>query len=200
MGTLDCHLIDDGVQAIDDLPHDPWYAVYTRHQHEKTVAQLLGSKGFEVFLPLYKSSRQWKDRTKHLILPLFPCYVFIHECGNRKIDLFSTPGVHSLVGAGGKPEPIPWTEIEAIRKTVEHGRVEPHPFLNCGDRVRVTAGPLEGLQGILVRKKNQFRVVVSIEVLQQSVAAEVDAHWLERVDRVRRPSGNLILGSNLSTG
>lgn len=174
------------LQVIQSISEAPWYAIYTKHQHEKAVAQLLSLKGCEVFLPLYQSLRRWTDRGKLLSLPLFPCYVFVREGIERKLDIFTTPGVHGLVGAAGRPEPISWVEIQAIRKAVEHGRVEPYPFLNCGDRVRVTAGPLEGLEGILVRKKNQFRVVISIEVLQQSVATEVDASWLEPATKFRR--------------
>ena len=157
-----------------------WYAVYTRHQHEKTVAESLSKNGVEVFLPTYGAVRQWKDRTKHLLLPLFPCYVFLHGGVDRRVKILSTPGVYSIVSIGGQPAAIQETEIEAIRKVVTSDlRVEPYPFLRCGDRVRVKAGPLVGIEGILFRKKSSFRLILSAELLQKSIAVEVDAFSVE---------------------
>ena len=159
-----------------------WYALYTRHQHEKAVANILSNKGFEVFLPLYTAAHRWKDRTKQLSLPLFPSYVFLWSCLDRRLDVLTTPGVHDFVGWGGRPAPIPQTEIEAVRRTVETAlRVEPHPFLRCGDRVRVRHGSLAGIEGILVRKKGLFRLVLSVEMLAKSVAVEMDVSAVERV-------------------
>ncbi|PYV10930.1 MAG: hypothetical protein DMG23_05865 [Acidobacteria bacterium] len=161
-----------------------WHALYTRHQHEKVVARVLENKGFEIFLPLYPTARRWKDRTKQLSLPLFPCYVFLRGGLDRWLDIISTPGIHSFVGSDGQPATIPETEIDAVRKGVEKGvRVEPHPFLRCGDWVRVKSGPLEGIEGILLRKKNLFRLVLSVELLEKSVALEVDAWAVERITR-----------------
>ncbi|MBZ5513931.1 MAG: UpxY family transcription antiterminator [Acidobacteriia bacterium] len=153
-----------------------WHALYTRHQHEKVIAHLLAHKGFEVFLPLYTSSRRWRDRTKTLSLPLIPCYVFFRGGLDRRLDLMSTPGVHSLVRSGDEIAVIPEAEIQAVRQIVE-SRVpaEPHPFLKCGDRVRVKAGPLEGVEGILLRKKDQFRLVLTVEALHRSISVELDA-------------------------
>lgn len=166
------------------LADSAWYALYTRHQHEKTVARVLSSKGFEIFLPLYAAAHRWKDRTKQLSLPLFPCYVFLRGDAHRRIDILTTPGVHSLVGSEGRPAPILQSEIDAIRQMVESRmHVEPHPFLHCGDWIRVKSGPLEGIEGILVRKKNLFRLVVSVELLQKSVAVEVDVSTVERATR-----------------
>jgi transcription antitermination factor NusG len=159
-----------------------WYALYIRHQHEKVVAQALSNKGFDVFLPLYAVVHQWKDRRKHLTLPLFPCYVFLRGGHERRLDILTTPGIVRFVGWGGKPVPIPCDEMEAMHKMVDHReRVEPHPYLRCGDRVRVKAGPLEGLEGILVRKKNLVRLVLSIELLERSIAVEIDAWEVERI-------------------
>lgn len=161
-----------------------WYALYTRHQHEKTVARVLAGKGFEIFLPLYATAHRWKDRTKQLSLPLFPCYVFLRGDTGRRVDILGTPGVHSLVGSEGRPAPIEQYEVEAIRQMVESRmQVEPHPFLRCGDWIRVKSGPLAGIEGILVRKKNLFRLVVSVELLQKSVAVEVDVSTVERATR-----------------
>jgi transcription antitermination factor NusG len=157
-----------------------WWALYTRHQHEKMVAEMLLAKGFEVFLPLYESMRHWKDRRKLLSLPLFPCYVFVRGGFNRRLQVVTTPGVHMILHNGERVAIIPETEIEAIRKTVEGSyRVEPHPFLNCGERVRVTRGTLEGVEGVLIRKKNLCRLVLSVDMLSQSVAVEIDAADVE---------------------
>ncbi|HVU46550.1 MAG TPA: UpxY family transcription antiterminator [Terracidiphilus sp.] len=154
----------------------PWWAVYTRHQHEKTVADMLSTKGFDVFLPLYDSLRRWKDRKKMLSLPLFPCYVFVKGNLQRKLQVVTTPGVHMILYHGEKVAMIPDAEIQAIRAAVEgRFRVEPHPFLKCGDRVRVIRGSLKGVEGILTRKKNLSRLILSVAMLAQSVAVEIDA-------------------------
>jgi transcription antitermination factor NusG len=153
-----------------------WSAVYTRHQHEKAVAANLSRNRFDVFLPLYNVVRQWKDRKKRLSLPLFPGYVFLRGGPERRVHILSTPGVHSIVTIGGKPAPIPAIEIDAIRRAVEsHLEVEPHPFLRVGDRVRIKSGPLTGIEGILVRRKSAYRLILSAELLERSIAVEVDA-------------------------
>ncbi len=160
----------------------PWWAIYTRHQHEKVVAEMLELKGLEVFLPLYQSVRRWKDRKKLLSLPLFPCYVFVRGSFNRRLQVVTTPGVHMILSHGERAAVIPEEEIDAIRRTVESSsRVEPHPFLRCGERVRVTRGSLEGVEGILVRKKSLYRLVLSVNMLAQSVAVEIDASDVEPV-------------------
>jgi transcription antitermination factor NusG len=159
-----------------------WYALYTRHQHEKVVAQVLAKKGFEVFLPLYQVVRHWKDRTKQLSVPLFPCYIFLRGGTDRRLDVVMTPGVHDFVGSGGRPVPISPPEIDAVRRVVERSmRIEPHPFLRCGDWVRVKCGSLQGIEGILVRKKNFSRLVLSVELLERSAAVEVDVGMVERI-------------------
>jgi transcription antitermination factor NusG len=161
-----------------------WYAIYTRYQHEKSIACTLACKGFETFLPLYSSARRWKDRIKQLWLPLFPCYVFVHGTLERRFDIIVTSGVHGLVSSGGRPAPIPQSEIDAIRRALEQRvAVEPHGFLRSGDWVRVKSGPLEGVEGILVRWKNLWRLVLSVELLERSVAVEVDAFSTERAVR-----------------
>ncbi len=160
-----------------------WWALYTRHQHEKVVADMLAAKGFEVFLPLYESIRRWKDRSKVLSLPLFPCYVFVRGGLNRRLQVVTTPGVHMILYRGENVAAIPEDEIQAIRLTVEgQFRVEPFPFLKCGERVRVVRGTLEGVEGVLVRKKNTYRLVLSVEMLAQSVAVEINAADVEPVN------------------
>jgi transcription antitermination factor NusG len=159
-----------------------WYAVHTRHQHEKLVARTLANKGFEVFLPLYSEVRQWRDRTKLVELPLFSCYVFLRGDLDRRLAIVTTPGVHGMVASAGKLAGIPEEEIQAVRSVIENRvNVEPHPFLKCGDLVRVKYGALRGLEGFLVRKKGQTRLIISVTLLERSVAAEVDASTIERV-------------------
>jgi transcription antitermination factor NusG len=171
--------------SIDDTAGNEnlsWWALYTRHQHEKVVADMLSAKGFEVFLPLYDSIRRWKDRRMVLSLPLFPCYVFVRGGVNRRLQVVTTPGVHMILNHGEHVAVIPENEIQAIRRTVEGPfRMEPHPFVRCGDRVRVVRGPLQGVEGILIRKKNQFRLVLSVDMLAKSVAVEIDAADVEPV-------------------
>lgn len=160
--------------------HGSWWALYTRHQHEKVVADLLSAKSFEVFLPLYDSIRRWKDRHKVIAMPLFPGYVFVRGQAARRLQVVTTPGIHMILTKGEQIAVIPDEEIEGIRRAVEGSfRVEPHPFLKCGERVRVTRGSLEGVEGILVRKKNLYRLVLSVDMLAQSVGVEVDASDVE---------------------
>lgn len=176
-----------GLQSIDGgiEKEAAWWAIYTRHQHEKAVEEILRAKGFEVFLPLYESVRKWKDRRKLLSLPLFPCYVFVRGGLDRRLQVVTTPGVHMVLTRGERVAMIPGSEIEAIRRAVEGPfRVEPHPFLRCGERVRVVRGPLDGVEGVLMRKKNMSRLVLSVEMLAQSVAVEIDA--LDVVPAVQR--------------
>lgn len=159
-----------------------WYAVHTRHQHEKLVARTLANKGFEVFLPLYSEARRWRDRTKVVELPLFSCYVFLRGDLDRRLAILTTPGVHRMVATGGKLAGIPEEEIQAVRSVIENRiNVEPYPFLKCGDLVRVKVGALRGLEGFLVRKKGQTRLIISVSLLERSVAAEVDASAVERI-------------------
>jgi transcription antitermination factor NusG len=156
-----------------------WNAIYTRHQHEKSVTENLARIGVEVFLPTYNVIRRWTDRKKCLSLPLFPCYVFLRTSLARW-KILATPGVHSFVTFGNQPASVPDVELDAIRKAVESSlRVEPHPFLHSGDWVRVKSGPLEGIEGILVRKKGCHRLVLSLQLLGKSMAVEVDAFSIQ---------------------
>jgi transcription antitermination factor NusG len=159
-----------------------WWAIYTRHQHEKVVADMLVARGFDIFLPLFESTRQWKDRRKTLSLPLFPCYLFIHGGLERRLQVVTTPGVHMVLYRGDHVAMVPQDEIEAVQRALASSvRVEPHPYLKCGMRVRVIRGPIEGVQGILVRKKNLCRLVISVDMLSQSVAVEVNACDVEPI-------------------
>lgn len=159
-----------------------WYALYTRHQHEKTVARNLTGKGFEVFLPVYTAARSWKDRVKLLEMPLFSCYVFLHGTIERRLDILATPGIHDFVSSAGQPAIVATEEIEGIRQAVAGGaKLEPYPFLKTGDWVRVKCGPFAGLKGILIRKKSVYKLVLSIEMLGKAAAVELDAVFVERL-------------------
>ncbi len=175
-------LFDPGHIATDHEASDRgWHALYTRHHHEKAVAVTLKAKGFEVFLPLYSALSRWKDRTRIVMLQLFPCYVFLQGGLNRRLDVISTAGIHGFVSFAGTPASIPCDEINSIRRVVDQNiKIEPHPFIQCGDRVRVKAGPLEGVEGILIRKKNLTRLILSVEMLGRSAAVEVDASLVEK--------------------
>ena len=165
-----------------------WYALYTRHQHEKTIALALSNKGYEVFLPLYSAVHRWQDRTKQLWLPLFPGYVFLRGGLDRRLQILSTPGVYAILGCAGRPAVIPQAEIAAVYRLVESLlRVEPHTFLIYGDRVRIKSGPLQGLEGILVARKNLFRLIISVEMLGRSAAVEVDIRSVERMSLAATP-------------
>lgn len=165
-----------------------WYALFTRHQHEKAVEALLSRKGFETFLPLYSALRSWRDRNKIISLPLYPNYVFLHGGLDRRLAILGTPGVIGLVEFAGRASPIPKAEIEVIRRVIDSRmNVDPHPFLKCGDWVRVKSGPLEGIEGILVRKKSVHRLVLSVDLLQKSVSVEVGTAVVERAARGNQP-------------
>jgi transcription antitermination factor NusG len=173
-------MLSGAVQRAEIDPAFSWAAVYTRHQHEKIVAQTLTAKGFEVFLPLYESVRRWKDRRKLLSLPLFPGYVFVRGALERRLDVVTTPGIHMILCQSDRVAVIPEDEILAIQRVVNSSfQLEPHPFLKCGECVRVIRGALSGIEGILVRKKNVFRLVLSVDLLSQAVAMEVDAADVE---------------------
>ena len=184
--------------AGSDLREASWYALYTRHQHEKMVDQVLTNKGFNTFLPLYATTHNWKDRTKALTLPLFPCYVFLKGGIDRRLHILTTPGIYGLVSIAGEPAAIPDIEIEAIRRVVECGaRVETHPYLKCGNWVRVKSGPLTGIEGILLRRKNVSRLVLSVGILGTAAAIEVSAFQVEAVHAPRKKDSGGEAGAGL---
>ncbi|MBZ5706791.1 MAG: UpxY family transcription antiterminator [Acidobacteriia bacterium] len=159
-----------------------WYASYTNPRHEKQVARQMEANGIPCFLPLYRSVRRWKDRRKQLELPLFPGYVLVQIALKDRLQVLRLPGVAQLVSFNGKPAPLPGSEVEALRRGLAGGVcVEPHPFLRVGRRVLVRSGPMAGVEGILQRKKDRFRVVISIELIRRSVAMEVDEADLEPI-------------------
>lgn len=165
-----------------------WYALFTRHQHEKSVAFALSNKNHEIYLPLYRSVHRWQDRAKALWLPLFPCYVFIREGMDRQLQILTTPGLIHIVKWGGRPAIVPKAQLDAVRQIVERcPNVEAHPYLQSGDHVRVKFGPLTGLEGILTRKKGVARLVVSMEMLGRSAAVEIEEMNVERIGPIPAP-------------
>jgi transcription antitermination factor NusG len=190
----------DAVLATKQPPLQ-WYAAYTTPRHEKHVAELLAERDIETFLPLYRTVRQWKKSCPTLLeLPLFPCYLFVRVRRSARGTVLSMPGVLSIVGSPKEPWPLPHFEIEALRFGVQAGKVEPHPYLKVGERVRVTAGSMAGVEGILVRKKNEFRFILTLDAIMRSVAVEVDANDLEPVDQLATPppgpTASIVMSSN----
>jgi transcription antitermination factor NusG len=174
------------IQGPLSEPEPRWFAVHTRHQHEHAVAASFLSKGLQIFFPSYEALHRWSDRKKRVTLPLFPGYLFFANEIERRSQIVSTPGVNGIVEVGKVPAEIPNSEIAAIRQMIESTlRVEPHPFLNDGDRVRILAGPLQGLEGIVLRKKDALRLVLSIELLGRSAAVEIDGCVVERLSPAR---------------
>lgn len=157
-----------------------WFAIRVRPRYEKQVAQSIAAKGISTFLPLYAERRQWSDRTKELEKPLFDGYVFCHINPEERLPVLVTPGVIQFVGVGRTPVPVEDAEIEAVRAVVDSGAVtRPWAFLKEGDRVRIDAGPLRNVEGILVRnEKDNDQVVVSITLLQRAMAVQVERDWL----------------------
>jgi len=161
-----------------------WFAAYTTPRHEKHVGEVLAERNIESFLPLYRTVRQWKKSSPvTLELPLFPCYLFVRINRAARGTVLSLPGVVSIVGSPKEPWPLPQLEVEALRLGAKLGKAEPHPYLRVGQRVRIKSGLMSGVEGILVRKKNEFRFVLTLEAIMRSVAVEVDASELELVDQ-----------------
>lgn len=156
-----------------------WYALSVRPRYEKTAAALLNNKGCESFLPLYKSRRLWSDRVKELDMPLFPGYLFCRFDIHNRLPVLVTAGVLGIVGGTKLPSPIEPSEICAIQAAVECGLArEPWPFLRVGDRVRIERGSLAGVEGILLQVKGRHRLVLSVSLLQRSVAVDIDSAWV----------------------
>jgi transcriptional antiterminator NusG len=161
-----------------------WYVAQTRSRHEKSVSTQLTERGIEHFLPLYEAVSRWKDRRVRLQLPLFASYIFVHIPLRERLRALEIPGIVRLVGFGGLPIQIPVDEMEAMRDGLSYKlRVEPHPFLNFGKRVRIRKGPLEGLEGILLHTKGRYRVVLSVDAIQRSIVVDIDATDIVRIGR-----------------
>lgn len=164
----------------DDYFEPRWYATYTCANHEKRVAEQLGGRCVEHFLPLYETVRRWKDRRVRLQLPLIAGYVFVRLALRDRLQILQIPSVVRLVGFNGHPAALPEEEIEALRRGLANQlRIQPHPYLTVGRRIRIKSGPLQGTEGILIRKKSVSRLVLSIDLIRRSVVVEIDSADVE---------------------
>src|SRR5262249_42828796 len=154
---------------------DQWFALSTRSQREKMVATLLHNKGYEQFLPLYRCRHRWSDRMKAMDKPLFAGYVFCRFNMEKRLPILTTPGVRHIAGIGKTPLPVEDDEIRDLQRVVESGlQAQPWPFLQVGEKLRIEEGALQGVEGILIGIKKPHRLIVSITLLQRSVAVELD--------------------------
>jgi transcription antitermination factor NusG len=185
------------VQASSDMTYTdtasslasslPWYGLRTKSKHEYVAAKALEGQGYQSYLPLHRRRRQWSDRVVESEQPLFPGYVFCRFDAQQRLPILATLGIVSVVGFGNGPVAIADSEIEAVQTLLRSGAAaQTCPFICEGQRVRIDRGTLEGLQGILLQNKNEWRVVISVTMLQRSVAVEVDREWTSPVDELHR--------------
>ncbi len=161
----------------------PWFAVHVRSRCEKAVAASLRSKGYAEFLPLYRSRNRWSDRLKDVDVPLFSGYVFCRLEPATRLPVLTTPGVVSIVGSGKTPQPIEPAEMAAVQLLARSGlTVLPWPYLKAGERVRIEHGAMQGVEGILIAVKKELRVVLSVTLLQRSVAVEIDRDFIRPIN------------------
>jgi transcription antitermination factor NusG len=162
-----------------------WFAVFTMPRHEKRVDRHLGLCGIENFLPLYRKRRQWKDGSKGLVeLPFFPNYIFVRIGYGERVPVLRVPGVISIVGAGARSLPVPDSYIHSLREALRRGKLEPYPYLAVGTPVRIRSGVMAGMHGVLLRRKNNLRVVITLEMIMKSATVEVEAEDIEPVGRL----------------
>jgi transcription antitermination factor NusG len=158
-----------------------WFAVYTAPCHEKRVARYLSLRQIEHFLPLYQVRRRWKDGSKVILeLPLFPGYIFVRIKKEERVPVLQVPKVLAIVqGLKREPAPLADSDVESLRAGLRILRAEPHPFLTVGQRARIKSGPLAGKEGLLIGTKNNARLVITLDLIMQSIAIEIDANNLE---------------------
>ena len=169
-----------GGHAGETSPELQWFAVRVKSNYEKPVSAVLRGKGFDEFLPIYRSKRRWSDRVKVMDLPLFPGYLFCRLDLNKRLPLLTTPGFLYLVGKGKTPEPVDEREIMAIQSVVHSGLPAlPWPSVVVGQKVRVERGPLRGVEGVVARIADEHRIYVSVTLLHRSVSVEVDPDWID---------------------
>jgi len=166
-----------------------WFALQVRSRREPAVAAQLSEQGYECFLPLHKSVRRWSDRMKEVEQPLFPGYLFSRFDFLNCRSLLMTPGVQQVLGNGRNPIPVEERELESIRQALGSGLPsQPWPYLRVGQRVRVNYGSLNNLEGILINFKGSHRIVLSVTLLQRSVALEIDLVWVTPIHETSAPS------------
>lgn len=162
-----------------ELDRQDWYAARVRVRHELQVEELLRFKGYETFVPLMTERRRWTDRIKNVEKPMFPGYVFLQAGGALGGPVLTTPGVIHLVGSGRTPLAVDDAEIEAVRRIADSRSAgRPWPYLRVGQRVEIVSGPLAGLEGVLAEDAGDRRVVVSVSLLQRSLAVKIEADWV----------------------
>ena len=177
----------------------PWFALRVRSRYERTVAAHLQGRGFESLLPVYKRRHRWSDRFKEIDLPLFPGYVFCQFDSLNRLPILSIPGVVHVVGVGRTPVPIDESEIAAIQAAVKSGLPrQPWPFLEIGHRVRIEYGPLSGVHGILLGFRGHQRLVLSVTLLQRSVAVQIDEAWVQPISEQNGICGRQVDSKSLS--
>jgi transcription antitermination factor NusG len=165
-----------------DATNQRWFALQVRTRWENSTAVLLSGKGYQTFLPTYKTKKRWNGRPREVDAALFPGYVFCQFDSQKRLPILVTPGVISVVGRGRIPLPVDDSEIAAIQTVVSSGfRVEPWPYLAIGQRIRIESESLEGLEGILINIKGNHRIVVSVSLLRRSVALEIDRSCVKPV-------------------
>jgi transcription antitermination factor NusG len=192
--TTESQLLPPPLQNLERPPH--WYAVHTSPRHEKRVREHLSIRRVDCFLPLFRSIHRWKNGCKVQVeLPLFPGYLFVNIPRSERGRVLDAPGVLSFVGPRGEPAQLPDAEIETLRSGLHLQKFEPYNQLIVGQKVRIRAGSLTGLEGVLVRSTNGFRVVLSVELIQQSVAVELDAADVEPIAPRSVPSPSTFVAS-----
>jgi transcription antitermination factor NusG len=161
----------------------PWFAILARTGREKSATLLLENSGFQCYLPVSKFIRQWSDRVKQIEVPLFPGYLFCRMDPNDRLPVLMMPGVMQIVGVGKTPIPVDEQEITAIQRAAATGApIMPWPYMKIGHVARIEEGPLKGLTGIVVKIKSRMKLVLSVSLLQRSVAVEIDRKWVREVD------------------
>jgi len=163
-----------------------WFALQVRTRWENSTAVLLSGKGYQTFLPTYKTKKRWNGRPREINTALFPGYVFCQFDAQKRLPILVTPGVISVVGRGRVPLPVDDSEIAAIQTVVSSGfRVEPWPFLELGQKIRIEHDSMRGLEGILISFKGGHRIVVSVSLLRRSVALEIDRSCVTPIEPAR---------------
>jgi transcription antitermination factor NusG len=162
------------------IPLRRWFAVYTSPRHEKRVAEYFKVRQIEAFLPLYHAVHRWKNGSRpRLELPLFTSYIFVRMEARERVRVLAVPGVLSIVGSAREPTPLPDSDIETLRAGLHLREFEPYPYLIAGNHVRIKGGPLAGMEGVLITRRNQLRVVLTLDLIMKSVAVEVDIEDVE---------------------
>ena len=190
-----------GSQA-DNHASEGWFAVYTLACREKQVARHLAAREVEHFLPLTKRRARWKNGCNVVVEePLFPGYLFVHISRGERVRVVSVPGVHSIVGHGKDPSALPSAEIESLRRGIDFLNIERYPYIEIQDKVTILRGPLEGLTGTVIRRKNGLRFILSLDLIMKSVSVEIAAADLAPADSefVARNSGLSLAGGTSST-